>query len=132
MGFFVHSLVNRPEPVIYTAHSPMGSVSEWNQPDCKVIFLNSGSEIRCSLNGKKAPREVFLTGKAWFQVEKEKKRPLLVHTTFYGTQVAGTRFNVKAYADENRVATTLEDDEVIILYEENPQLSGGIVLKTGQ
>jgi hypothetical protein len=71
MGFFVHSLVNRPEPVIYTAHSPMGSVSEWNQPDCKVIFLNSGSEIRCSLNGKKAPREVFLTGKAWLQVEKK-------------------------------------------------------------
>jgi hypothetical protein len=39
---------------------------------------------------------------------------------------------VKAYAEESRAATTLEDDEVIILYEENPQLSGGIVLKTGQ
>lgn len=132
MGFFVHSLVNRTEPVFYTAHSPMGSVSEWNLPDGTVIFLNSGSEIRYSVNGKKAPREVFLTGEAWFEVEKDKKRPFVVHTPFYEVQVTGTRFNVKAYAEENKATTTLEEGEVIIRSEENPQLAEGIVLKPGQ
>ncbi|MGC9355374.1 MAG: hypothetical protein ACP5D9_16115, partial [Mariniphaga sp.] len=58
LGFYVDSLVNRQEPVFYTAHSPMGSVSEWNLPDGTVIFLNSGSKIKYSANGKKAPREV--------------------------------------------------------------------------
>jgi ferric-dicitrate binding protein FerR (iron transport regulator) len=132
MGFFVHSLVNRTEPVFYTAHSPMGSVSEWNLPDGTVIFLNSGSEIKYSVNGKKAPREVFLTGEAWFEVEKDKKRPFVVHTPFYEVQVTGTRFNVKAYAEENKATTTLEEGEVIIRSEKNPQLTEGIVLKPGQ
>jgi len=69
LGIYVTSLVNRPEPVFYTAHSPMGSVSEWSLPDGTVIFLNSGSEIKYSVTSKKEPREVFLTGEAWFQVE---------------------------------------------------------------
>ncbi|WP_372949752.1 FecR family protein [Mariniphaga sp.] len=132
LGIYVTSLVNRPEPVFYTAHSPMGSVSEWNLPDGTVIFLNSGSEIRYSVNSKKAPREVFLTGEAWFQVKKDKRRPFVVHTPFYDVQVTGTRFNVKAYAEENRVTTTLEEGEVIIHSEKNPELAEGIVLKSGQ
>jgi len=132
LGFYVHSLINQQEPVFYTAHSPMGSVSEWNLPDGTVIFLNSGSEIKYSINGKKAPREVFLTGEAWFQVEKDKKRPFVVHTPFYNVEVTGTRFNVKAYAEENQATTTLEEGEVIIHSEENPHLAEGIVLKPGQ
>ena len=132
LGFFVHSLVSRPEPVFYTAHSPMGSVSEWNLPDGTVIFLNSGSEIKYSVNGKKTPREVFLAGEAWFQVEKDKKRPFVVHTPFYDVQVTGTRFNVKAYKEENKVITTLEEGEVIIHSEKNPELAEGIVLNPGQ
>jgi transmembrane sensor len=132
LGFYVNSLLNQHEPVYYTAHSPMGSVSEWNLPDGTVILLNSGSEIRYSANGKKAPREVFLSGEAWFRVEKDKKRPFVVHTPFYNVQVTGTRFNVKAYEEENMATTTLEEGEVIILSEKNPHLAEGMVLKPGQ
>ncbi|MBW6537601.1 MAG: FecR domain-containing protein [Mariniphaga sp.] len=132
LGIYVTSLVNKQEPVFYTAHSPMGSVSEWNLPDGTVIFLNSGSEIKYSVNSKKAPREVFLTGEAWFQVGKDKKRPFVVHTPFFDVQVTGTRFNVKAYKEENRATTTLEEGEVIIRSEKNPELAEGIVLKPGQ
>lgn len=132
LGFYFNSLLNQNEPVYYTAHSPMGSVSEWNLPDGTVIFLNSGSEIRYSANDKKEPREVFLSGEAWFRVEKDKKRPFVVHTPFYDVQVTGTRFNVKAYIEDKRVTTTLEEGEVIIYSEKNPHLAEGIVLKSGQ
>jgi len=47
-------------------------------------------------------------------------------------QVTGTRFNVKAYKEENKATTTLEEGEVIIHSEENPHLAEGIVLKPGQ
>lgn len=132
LGIYVTSLVNQQEPVFYTAHSPLGSVSEWNLPDGTVIFLNSGSEIKYSVNDKKTPREVFLTGEAWFEVEKDKKRPFVVHTPFYDVQVTGTRFNVKAYKEENKATTTLEEGEVIIRSEKNQHLAEGIVLKPGQ
>lgn len=132
LGIYVASLVNKQEPVFYTAHSPMGSVSEWSLPDGTVIFLNSGTEIKYSVSSKKAPREVFLTGEAWFQVDKDKKRPFVVHTPFYDVQVTGTRFNVKAYTEENKVTTTLEEGEVIIHSEKNTHLAEGILLKPGQ
>ncbi|MGC9353534.1 MAG: FecR family protein, partial [Mariniphaga sp.] len=69
---------------------------------------------------------------AWFRVEKDKKRPFVVHTPFYDVQVAGTRFNVKAYKEENKVTTTLEEGEVIVHSEKNAHLADGIVLKPGQ
>lgn len=131
-GMYVHSLINTEEPVFYTAHSPLGSVSEWTLPDGTVIFLNSGSEIRYSINVKNAPREVFLSGEAWFQVEKIKKRPFIVHTPLYDVQVIGTSFNVKAYEEENRVTTTLEKGEVVILAKNKQLFEEGLVLKPGQ
>ncbi|WP_372934065.1 FecR family protein [Mariniphaga sediminis] len=132
LGVYVTSLLNKQEPVFYTAHSPMGSVSEWNLPDGTVIFLNSGSEIKYSVNDKNATREVYLSGEAWFQVGKDKKRPFVVHTPAYDVKVTGTRFNVKAYKEENKVTTTLEEGEVTILDENNPQLTEGIMLRPGQ
>jgi transmembrane sensor len=132
LGIYVTYRVSRQEPLYYSAHSPIGSVSEWTLPDGTVIFLNSGSEIKYSVNGKKAPLEVFLNGEAWFQVEKNKKRPFIVHTSLYNVEVTGTRFNVKAYEEEKRVTTTLEEGQVIIYSWNNQIPDKGIVLKPGQ
>lgn len=132
LGIYVTSQVNRQEPVYFTAHSPLGSVSDWTLPDGTTIFLNSGSEIKYSIDGKNAPREVFLSGEAWFQVKKNKKRPFVVHTHLYEVQVTGTRFNVKAYEEENRVTTTLEEGEVVIHAESSQIPEEGIILRPGQ
>ncbi|SHF39340.1 FecR family protein [Mariniphaga anaerophila] len=132
LGVFVTSRVTREAPVFYTAHSPLGSVSELELPDGTTIFLNSGSDIKYSVNSKRNPREVFLDGEAWFQVERDKKRPFVVHTPLYNVQVTGTKFNVKAYKSENRVTTTLEEGEVVISSDKNSQINRDFVLNPGQ
>jgi len=123
-GYFIESLVYKTDPVYYTAFAPRGSVSEAVLPDGSVIFLNSDSRIKYSLDGANGYREVFLNGEAWFQVEKSTKKPFIVHTPAYDVKVTGTRFDVKAYDSDNETVTTLEEGKVVI----NP--SGNLKLKT--
>lgn len=132
IGFYVNSIKTNQEPIYYAAHSPRGSVSEMVLPDGSIIFLNSGSRIKYSIDGEKGIREVFLNGEAWFDVEKNKNKPFVVHTSFYDVNVTGTQFNIKAYDSDNKVTTTLEEGEVIIQSTENFRLAENITLKPGE
>jgi ferric-dicitrate binding protein FerR (iron transport regulator) len=58
---------------------------------------------------------VQLSGEAYFEVAKDAKKPFIVdinqHTSI---QVLGTRFNVNAYTDEERIHTTLLEGAVAV------------------
>jgi len=131
-GVYVSSVKPKQEPVYYAAHSPKGSVSEMILPDGSVIFLNADSRIRYSVDGQNGVREVFLNGEAWFDVEKNNKKPFVVHTPLYDVNVTGTQFNVKAYEAESEVTTTLEEGEVVIRSSGSIRLAGDIILKPGE
>jgi len=120
------------DPVYCTAYSPRGSISETVLPDGSIIFLNSDSKIRYSINGEKGVREVFLDGEAWFEVEKNERKPFIVHTPYYNVSVTGTRFNVKAYKTDNNIATTLETGEIIINSTADFNIGEDIILKPGE
>ena len=77
-------------------------------------------------------REVFLTGEAWFQVAKMKRKPFLVHTPFYDVQVTGTTFDVKAYAIDKEVITTLEEGAVHVTAFKNSKFNEEKVLIPGE
>ncbi|MEN8117115.1 MAG: FecR domain-containing protein [Bacteroidota bacterium] len=131
IGFFIHE-IKKTEPVYYTSIAPNGSVSQMLLPDNTMVYLNSGSEIKYTVDGVKGNREVFLTGEAWFQVTKNKQKPFVVHTSYYNINVLGTEFNVKAYPDDNEVATTLEKGSVQITSSEKFRLQSHQVLKPGE
>jgi transmembrane sensor len=132
IGIYITSIKTNKEPVYYAAYSPRGSVSEMVLPDGSIIFLNSDSRIKYSIDGEKGVREVFLNGEAWFEVENNKEKPFVVHTPFYDVNVTGTQFNVKAYETDNKVTTTLEEGEVIIHSTKNIRLAENITLKPGE
>jgi ferric-dicitrate binding protein FerR (iron transport regulator) len=137
IGFLLGNIMkldveNVGEPEYYTAVAPMGSVSEIILPDQTVIFLNAGSEIKyASFSGSKT-REVFLEGEAYFNVEKSEEIPFIVHTPFYDVQVMGTSFNVKAYAEDAEVVTTLEEGSIQIRETKNFKTEENIVLQPGE
>ncbi len=112
LGVYINSGKKNSSPVYYTSVAPKGSISEMLLPDGSHIFLNSGSTIKYSVDGNNGMREVFLTGEAWFQVAKMKKKPFIVHTSDYDVKVTGTIFNVKAYKEDKEVTTTLEEGGV--------------------
>ena len=132
LGYYFNSLQKASSPIYYTSVAPKGSVSEMILPDGSHIFLNSGSEIKYTVDGTDGMREIFLNGEAWFQVEKMERKPFLVHTSFYDVQVTGTSFNVKAYPEDKEVITTLEEGTVLVKSSDNLKLAEEAELKPGE
>jgi ferric-dicitrate binding protein FerR (iron transport regulator) len=132
LGFYISSLNFNSETEYYLAHSPVGSISELALPDGSVIFLNADTRIKYSIDGKSNFREVFLEGEAWFEVAKNKKKPFIVHTNALDVKVTGTRFNVKAYNNENEVAATVENGSIVIQSSNDYNIGEELTLKPGE
>ena len=75
-------------------------------PDGSRVWLNAASCIRYADGFEKGAREVFLDGEACFDVAKS-DAPFLVYAGDVRIRVLGTRFNVNAYPEKDRIATTL-------------------------
>lgn len=131
LGLFVQKY-KKEAPVYYTSISPKGSVSQVVLSDSTLVYLNSGSEIKYSINGENGNREIFLIGEALFQVTKNKEKPFVVHTDFYNVNVLGTEFNVKAYPEDNEITTTLVRGSVQISSTDNFRIQSNQILKPGE
>ncbi|QGY43498.1 DUF4974 domain-containing protein [Maribellus comscasis] len=132
VGVLVTKLNSKHEPGYLTSIAPAGSVSQMILADSTLVYLNAGSELRYSPETNNKKREVYLTGEAWFQVEKNKQKPFIVHTQYYDVQVTGTQFNVKSYPSDPEVTTTLEEGQVEIGSSENFKLTKNISLQPGE
>nr|WP_321354702.1 FecR domain-containing protein [uncultured Draconibacterium sp.] len=136
IGLLITSLsalyFSNSKPIYLTSAAPQGSVAQTILPDGTSIFLNAGSELKYDVNPKSKLREVFINGEAWFNVEQNKKRPFIVHTSFYDVKVLGTKFNVKAYKEEETITTTLEEGLVHIISTNHLRLEEEVTLHPGQ
>ena len=107
-----------------------GSVIRYELPDHSVVWLNSGSTLRYPTVFKKDNRNVELKGEAYFEVSHDKHAPFIVNSKQIKTCVLGTKFNVRARQDENRVVTTLLQGLVRV---DSPRTEeNGYLLKPGQ
>uniref|UniRef100_UPI003217F7B2 FecR family protein n=1 Tax=uncultured Draconibacterium sp. TaxID=1573823 RepID=UPI003217F7B2 len=122
----------KEDQVLVTSVAPEGSISQTILPDGTMIYLNAGSEIKYDVNFNRNKREVYVNGEAWFDVQKNKDKPFVVHTPFYDVQVLGTQFNVKSYEDDETVTATLEEGSIKILSTDNLKLKEDITLKPGE
>lgn len=91
-----------------------GSKSTIELPDSSVVVLNSGSILSYPAQFGENNRTVELTGEGYFEVKKDKTRPFYVKTNDVTIKVLGTKFNIKAYPDENVTETTLVTGSVEI------------------
>lgn len=77
--------------------------------DGSKIFLNSRSKLDFPENFGPGKRVVILSGEAYFEIQKDNLRPFFVIVNGQEIRVTGTRFTVRAYADESYpVITVLE------------------------
>ncbi len=129
---FLFVKYTQQNPIYITATAPAGSVAQLVLSDSTVVYLNASSQLTYCPEGKSRNREVTLNGEAWFDVAKNKKNPFVVHTPACDVNVTGTQFNVKAYATENQVVTTLEEGEVMLSSAAGYQLARPIHLKPGE
>jgi hypothetical protein len=91
---------------------PFGKRSSMELSDGTKVWLNSGSKLVYTPVFKGEIREVFLEGEAYFEVAKNADKPFYVRTVAFKIKVLGTKFNVKAYSDDNQSNTVLSEGKV--------------------
>lgn len=96
--------------------APRGQKSQIILSDGTKVWLNSETKIRYPGRFSKVQRDVYLTGEAFFEVSKNGSRPFVVHTPELDVKVVGTKFNIKAYEDEQQIATSLFEGKVSLVW----------------
>lgn len=97
--------------------------------DSTVVWLNSESTLSYPEVFGTDERRVHVTGEAYFAVKPDAKRPFYVETDEQVVRVYGTTFNVRAYADDPYIYTTLEHGSISISRSESP--SGEVLMSPG-
>lgn len=110
-----------------SVETPRGRQFKLTLEDGTHVWLNAASSIRFPLAFTGKERRVEITGEVYFEVAKNKAKPFIVKTGDMQVEVLGTHFNVKAYADEAEIKTTLVEGSVRI---SNGKTAG--ILKPGQ
>lgn len=95
--------------------APRGQKSQIVLSDGTKIWLNSDTRIKYPGSFSSDERDVYLEGEAFFEVTKNTHRPFIVHTSGLNVKVLGTKFNVKAYSDEDQVETSLFEGNINLL-----------------
>jgi transmembrane sensor len=132
IGAVILRYITPKESLFVSAMAPKGSVSQLVLADSTIVFLNAGSQILYTHKAGDKEREVFLEGEAWFDVAKNINKSFIVHTSTYDVKVTGTKFNVKSYAEDKEVITTLEEGHIRITSSEKIRLQRPITLKPGE
>ncbi|RXQ90982.1 FecR family protein [Ancylomarina salipaludis] len=90
--------------------------------DGTKVWMNSESSLRFKSKFTGKQRVVDLVGEAYFEVAKNPDQPFIVRTANTFVKVLGTKFNVKAYADEAYTYTTLNEGKVKLIMDDKQQI----------
>ena len=104
-----------------------GQKSQIVLADGTKVWLNSDSKIKYPGMFNKSQRDIYLEGEAFFEVSKNPHQPFIVHTSGVNVKVMGTKFNVRAYSDENLIETSLFEGKIDLMY--NKEKSSGEIKK---
>lgn len=97
------------ETVYNTLWNPRGSrVVQMRFSDGSLVWLNAGTSVTYPVRFSGKERRISLEGEAYFEVAHNSAMPFVVNNGTTGITVLGTRFNVKAYDDEETRITLLE------------------------
>lgn len=113
---FICMLWSRPSenaaPEIFEIVAERGQKSSVTLPDGSRVMINSASTISYTSDYNVKERNVFLSGEAYFDVASNADIPFVVHADKVSVTALGTEFNVKAYAEDPYVVTTLVEGSV--------------------
>lgn len=96
----------------FTIRAEKGQKASMELPDGTIVWLNSNTKLTYDNLYNSKNRIVKLDGEAYFEVAKNEDIPFVVHANDMHIQAIGTAFNVKAYALDKEVSTTLVEGNV--------------------
>jgi transmembrane sensor len=93
--------------------APSGQLASVILPDSSILFLNAGSKITYKKGFGTTHRTLKLTGEAYFEVNKNKSLPFLISAGEAIVRVTGTKFNVRAYRNQEGIRVTVTEGWVM-------------------
>ena len=103
----------KEELVFNTLTIPNGKKFQIELSDGTLVHLNAGSSLRYPVNFlSDGPRQVFLSGEAYFDVAKSESNPFIVNVDELDVKVLGTQFNVSAYGEDEFIDVVLVEGAV--------------------
>jgi ferric-dicitrate binding protein FerR (iron transport regulator) len=98
--------------------------------DGTEVELDAGSSLKYPEKFEDDKRAVFLSGEAYFKVTSDRQIPFIVHTNIAEITVLGTKFNVRAWDQTNKVAVVVVDGKVSL---RNDNVNNrGVIISAGQ
>ncbi len=124
--------VNVP-PAFIEEVNTSGNVLRIHLNDGSIVALENNSRLRYRKDYiNESVRDVYLTGEAFFEVERNPMKPFLVHSSDVVTRVLGTSFRVTATEGNERVVVAVKTGRVSVYKaaesEEEAQRNAVIVL----
>lgn len=103
---------NTYNPELVQCFVPEGERQTLVLPDGSTVNINAGSTLIYPKEFRGGTRTLYLAGEANFAVKKDRKQPFIVSTGYLTVEALGTRFNVQAYPESDKITTTLENGAV--------------------
>ncbi len=134
-GWNLYRPVNLKQPVTYqelvaTAANPLsevinvtGKTVQISLPDRSTVTLYPKSRVSYDKRFTGLKREVYLSGKAYFNVTKDPSKPFYVYAANLVTRVLGTSFIVQAYEGDRQMKVVVRTGRVSV---STPNREGGI------
>lgn len=113
-GIFYRGRVYADTLVYNSLRVPRGGEFKITLQDGTVVYLNSETVLRYPVQFVGNERRVYLSGEAYFDVERDENKPFIVDMKGSQIEVLGTRFNVRSYEDEENQLTTLVAGKVLL------------------
>ena len=111
LASYRYAVTSQPERQ-FEVVTAFGQKSSVTLPDGTRIWLNSGSRVSYSSAFNSRSRTVNLEGEAYFSVARNEQLPFVVQADGMSVTALGTKFNVKAYANEEEVVATLVEGRI--------------------
>lgn len=106
--------VGKEELAYNTLKVPRGGEFKVKLQDGTVVYVNSASRLRYPVKFTGKERRVYLSGEAYFEVEKNEGMPFVVEMEEGEIRVLGTQFNARSYKEEKQQLTTLVAGKVLL------------------
>lgn len=110
------AVTNEPPPKILITHkaNKTGKIQLITLPDGSLVKLYSKSELIYDNSFNENKRDIRLSGKAHFEVVKDKIRLFTVYSGKISTTALGTQFTVTAYDNARNIAVRLYQGKVVV------------------
>ncbi len=120
------------ETAIVNKQTPIGQKLSLKLPDGSKVWLNGGSSISYPEVFDSKERRVILEGEAFFDVQRDERRPLIVEIGSMYVSVLGTEFNVKAFPEEKMAKVALVSGKVKVDKYKSDSQYESFVLEPGE